>query len=92
MSAGYFVRILRSLCRRSGARIEPLFMGPVTHERFLEHGQPLSSEERARLSQVVRGDDPSAPCHDLLKTILRAGTWIEQEQFSDECVAAAMEG
>jgi len=85
------VLILRSLRRRSRARLQPLLMDAATHARFEHLGQPLSKEERARLEQLVRSDDQSAPCHELLKAILRSGVWIEQEHFADEGVARALE-
>jgi hypothetical protein len=66
-------------------------MDAVTHTRFEHLGQPLSKEERTRLELLIRSDDQSAPCHELLKTILRSGVWIEQEHFSDECVAQSLE-
>ncbi len=86
------VLILRSLRRRSGARLQPLLMDAATHARFEHLGQPLSKEERMRLEQLMRADDPSAPCRDLLKAVLRSEIWIEQEHFSDECVAQSLEG
>jgi hypothetical protein len=66
-------------------------MDVATRARFEHLGQPLSKEERARLEQLSRGDDQSAPCHELLKIILRSGVWIEQEHFSEECVAQSLE-
>ena len=67
-------------------------MDVATHARFEHLGQPLTKEERARLDQLVRTDDHSAPCNELLKAVLRSGLWIEQEHFSDECVAQSLEG
>jgi len=80
------VQILRSLKRRSGARVEPLFMDAATHRRFAERGQPLEPDERRRLEQLLRADSAANPCHDLLREILATGTWIEQEQFVGECL------
>ena len=78
--------------RRSGARLQPLLMDVATHARFEHLGQPLSRKEKARLEQLSRNDDRSAPCHELLKIVLRSGVWIEQEHFSDDCVAQSLEG
>jgi hypothetical protein len=85
------VLILRSLERRSGVRIEPLLMDASTHRRFAARGKPLSTDERRHLERLVSSDPPDALCADLLRAILDTDTWIEQEQFSDELLASAVE-
>lgn len=80
------VLILRSLQRRSGARITPLLMDSATLARFADRARPLSSEERRRLAQALGKDSTGLPCHDLLCSIHRTGRWIEQEQYVEECL------
>ncbi len=84
------VLILRSLRRRSGARVEPLFMDGTTHARFATLGQPLSAPERRRLERLVAEDSRDELCHDLLRAVLASGLWVEQEQFAEEVVEEAL--
>lgn len=85
------VLILRNLRRRSGARVEPLFMDIATHARFRERGLRLSPEERQRLRKLLDAESAEEPCHELLCAVRDTGIWIEQEQFTDELLAGALE-
>jgi hypothetical protein len=85
------VLILRSLKRRSGARIEPMLMDAATHARFADRGKPLEAGEAARLERLLETDSPASPCHALLRAVARSGVWIEQEQFADELFADCFE-
>jgi hypothetical protein len=85
------VLILRSLRKRAGARIEPLCMGVVTHRRFAARGQALTTKESAALDAMLDRDSPEAPGHALLREIAKTKVWIEQEAFSDECLARVLE-
>ncbi len=85
------VIILRSLVRRTGARIRPLCMGPATHRRFAARGQPITDAEKAALRDLLARDPEDAAGHDLLREIARTGVWIEQEAFADECLARIVE-
>lgn len=76
------VHILRSLARRAHVAIEPWHMDVATHRRFAADSRPIAADERARLAHLLAGDDPAAPCHELLHELHRTGTWIEQEVFS----------
>ncbi len=78
------VLILRSLAKRSGAKIVPVHMDAVTHRRFVSRGQPISDAERGRLAALVHEDDANAASHDLLREVLVTATWIEQEAFADD--------
>lgn len=80
------VLILRSLRKRTGARIEPMCMGVPTHRRFASRGQPISPRELAQLESMLARDPPEAPCHELLVELARTRVWIEQEAFADECL------
>ncbi len=84
------VLILRSLARRSGARVEPLFMDTSTHARFASAGLPLAADERRRLERLVAEEAREAPCHGLLRAILDSGIWVEQEQFAEELLEDAL--
>lgn len=84
------VLILRSLRKRTGARIEPMCMGVPTHRRFASRGQPIASRELAHVQALVASDPPDAPCRELLVELARSRTWIEQEAFADECLARAL--
>jgi hypothetical protein len=35
---------------------------------------------------MLRSDAPTNPCHDLLRALLEKGVWLEQEQFTEECL------
>lgn len=80
------VYIVRSLARRTGARIVPFCMGVATHRRFVERGQPITEAERTAVKQLLAHDPEEAPCHALLVEIARTGVWIEQEAFADDCL------
>jgi hypothetical protein len=80
------IYILRSLARRTGARVVPFCMGVSTHKRFVDRGQPITDAERAAVKQMLATDRADAPCHALLAEIARTGVWIEQEAFADDCL------
>ncbi len=84
------VLILRSLKKRSGAHVEPLLMDVATHARFASVGLPLAADERRRLERTLAEDARDAPCHDLLHAVLASGLWVEQEQFSEHLLEAAL--
>lgn len=86
------VLILRSLRKRTGARIEPLCMGAATHRRFLDRGQPISAREATLLAAMLKEDAPESPCHALLAELERSGVWIEQEAFAGDCLARVVGG
>jgi len=77
------VLILRSLRRRSGLAIEPLWMDVATFERFVGDGLPLPDgelEEIEALRSVSAGDVGS----DLLLAIRDARRWVEQETVAED--------
>ncbi len=80
------VLILRSLQARLFTRVDPVAMDVATHRRFADRGRPLTDAERARLRDLVARDDPAAVGAALLRAILDAGIWIEQERFFAEAV------
>jgi hypothetical protein len=86
------VLILRSLRKRTGARIEPLCMGAATHRRFADRGQVIASREAALLDAMLTHDADGAPCHALLVELAKTGVWIEQEAFAGDCLARVLEG
>lgn len=86
------VLILRSLRKRTGARIAPLCMGVATHRRFADRAQAISSREKALLDAMVAQDAPDAPCHALLVELAKTRVWIEQEAFAGDCLARVLEG
>jgi hypothetical protein len=86
------VLILRSLRKRTGARIEPLCMGVATHRRFADRGQPISAREATLLDAMLAHDAADAPCHALLRELGKTRVWIEQEAFAGECLARVLEG
>ncbi len=86
------VLILRSLRKRTGARIEPLCMGVATHRRFADRGQPISSREATLLDAMLAQDSPEAPCHALLAELAKTRVWIEQEAFAGNYLARVLEG
>lgn len=86
------VLILRSLRKRTGARIEPLCMGAATHRRFADRGQPISAREATLLTTMLAADPPDAPCHPLLAELDKTGVWVEQEAFAGDCLARVLTG
>jgi len=86
------VLILRSLRKRTGARIEPLCMGVATHRRFADRGQAISAREATLLAAMLAQDSPDAPCHALLRELAETRVWIEQEAFAGDCLARVLEG
>ena len=84
--------ILRSLRKRTGARIEPLCMGAATHRRFADRGQPISPREATLLEAMLARDSPDAPCHALLAELARTRVWIEQEAFAGDCLERVLRG
>lgn len=68
-------------------RVRPLAMDVATFTRFRDRGRPLNEGERGRLADLVARDPPGARCADLLRAILDAGVWIEQEAvFADAVI------
>ena len=86
------VLILRSLRKRTGARIAPLCMGVATHRRFADRGQPISSREGTLLDAMLAQESPEAPCHALLAELAKTRVWIEQEAFAGDYLARVLEG
>lgn len=84
------VLILRSLRKRTGARIEPMCMGVATHRRYHARGQPITPRELVHLEGMLTRDPPEAPCHELLVELARTKVWIEQEAFADECLGKVL--
>jgi hypothetical protein len=82
------VLILRSLRRRTGLPIEPLWMDVPTYRRFAESGLPLRAEEKKEIDAVLRasGDGTGS---ELLAAILEKGKWIEQETVADGVLAVS---
>ena len=76
------VLILRSLRRRSGVPVQPLYMDPETLRRFSAEGLPLPSGEREEIEILLKRprDDVG---NDLLAAIRDAGKWVEQETVAD---------
>jgi hypothetical protein len=79
------VLILRSLRRRSGLPIEPLWMEADTFRRALPAGLPLPAGEREEIDLLLR-QSPDAVGNDLLLAIRDAGCWIEQEAVAESCL------
>lgn len=86
------VLILRSLRKRTGARIEPLCMGVATHRRFADRGQTISAREATLLDAMLAQESPDALCHALLAELADTRVWIEQEAFAGDCLARVLEG
>ena len=76
------VLILRSLARRSGVRIEPLWMDVPTFERFAEAGLPLPQTEIDEVASLLLKAPTDAGC-ELLRAIGAAGRWVEQETVAE---------
>ncbi len=76
------VLILRSLRRRSGVPVEPLWMDPGTLRRFSSEGIPLSREEREEIDRLL-GKRAEEPGNDLLAALRDIGKWVEQETVAD---------
>ncbi len=85
------VHILRSLRRRTGAKIAPWFMDAETHARFADRGLPLSDTERGRVGRTLQQADPAELGHDVLQAVAGSGVWIEQEAFSDETLVPSLQ-
>ncbi|RLB49502.1 MAG: hypothetical protein DRJ42_20845, partial [Deltaproteobacteria bacterium] len=84
------VLILRSLGRRAGVDLEPWHMDVETYRRYQDRGIALSAPEAKKLGALLGRDDPGAPGHALLREIHRGGVWVEQEVFSDACLAGEL--
>jgi hypothetical protein len=79
----YGVLILRSIRRRSGLPVEPLWMDVGTFERFVDQGQQLPEGERAEIASLITRA-PGEVGTDLLRVIHEAGRWVEQESVAEE--------
>jgi hypothetical protein len=80
------VLILRSLARRTGLPIAPLWMDPATFARFAAAGLPLPAAERAEIDALLAAA-PADVASDLLAAIRAAGRWIEQETVAEEVLS-----
>lgn len=76
------VLILRSLRRRSGLAIDPLWMDAATFERFVDEGLPLPEGERDELAGLLAAS-PGEVGADLLRAVHEAGRWVEQESVAE---------
>jgi len=77
------VLILRSLRRRTGLPIEPLWMDPETFDRFAPEGLPLPAGEAQEIEALITAS-PADPATDLLRAIRVAERWVEQESVAEE--------
>jgi hypothetical protein len=77
------VQILRSLRRRTGLHIEPLWMDVRTFESCRSSGLPLSPVEAENIRRVISASVDEIGS-DLLRAILKAGRWIEQEAVAEQ--------
>lgn len=77
------VLILRSLRRRSGLPIEPLWMDEATYRRHAPLGQPLPAEEREEV-RALAAASPGEVGSGLLQAMSDAGRWVEQETVAEE--------
>jgi hypothetical protein len=76
------VLILRSLHRRSGLRVEPLWMDVETFRCTALTGIPLPPGEREEIDSLLR-QSPGAIGSDLLDAIRQAGRWVEREAVAE---------
>jgi len=74
------VLILDSLRRRTGLDIRPMLMDQVTFERHRELALPLAGSERDQIASLLQRR-PDIICADLLKSIINANAWLEQENI-----------
>ncbi len=80
------VLIMRSLANRAQCPIHPFWMDAEVHTRFVDRGLRVPEEEGRRLDALVAQDSKEDMGHDLLATVQRTRTWIEQEAFFGEVV------
>ncbi|MDD5306007.1 MAG: DUF2220 family protein [Deltaproteobacteria bacterium] len=76
------VLILRSLRRRSGLAIDPLWMDVAIFQRFVNEGLPLTESESEEIRSLVTMS-PAEVGVDLLRAIREAGRWVEQELVAE---------
>ncbi len=76
------VLILRSLRRRTGLPVEPLWMDAETFHRAAPEGISLPPGEREEIELLLR-HSPGAVGSDLLEAIRQAGRWVEQEAVAE---------
>ncbi len=81
------VLILRSLRRRTGLPVDPLWMDPATFQRLSHAGLPLPPGEREEIDALLR-QSPAAVGSDLLEAIRRAGVWVEQEAVAERVLTS----
>ncbi|PKL39285.1 MAG: hypothetical protein CVV41_21785 [Candidatus Riflebacteria bacterium HGW-Riflebacteria-1] len=74
------VLILDSLRRRTGLDIRPLHMDPETFGRHRSLALPLAGSERDLIASLLQRR-PQIICADLLKSIINANAWLEQENI-----------
>jgi hypothetical protein len=74
------IRILASLCERSGLAIQPAYMDAETHRRFGASGIPLTDAEYEEALREIAA--ARLPCRDLLEQIAAARLRIEQESIT----------
>jgi hypothetical protein len=77
------VLILRSLRRRTGVPIEPLWMDVRTFESCRSSGLPLSPGEAEDIQRVISASVDEVGS-DLLRAILKARRWVEQEAVAEQ--------
>jgi hypothetical protein len=82
------VLILRSLRRRTGLPIEPLWMDVPTYRRFVGAGLPLPAEEGKEIDALLARTGGEAGS-DLLAAIREAGVWVEQEAVAERVLGRA---
>lgn len=76
------VLILRSLRRRSGVPVQPLYMDPETLRRLEAEGLPLPPGEREEIEILLKRPKGDVG-NELLGAIRDAGKWVEQETVAD---------
>jgi hypothetical protein len=77
------VRILASLCQRSGLHIHPEYMDADTHRQLASSGIELSEAEYNDVMREVAAG--RLPCGDLLQEIAATKLRIEQETLTADC-------
>jgi hypothetical protein len=74
------VRILASLCKRSGLPIQPAYMDAETHQQYAASGIRLTEAEYEEVLREIAAT--RLPCRDLLEQIAVSRLRIEQESIT----------